>query len=212
MDIRKYLPDELQYVADALRETIPYWESIDTGSADQASSLPHDVLVLLAETYVRMFDTSAFSTLKRARDQLSASGIADEVDAARVIDRMNDLFTTLCNSRVAEFAERLPTDAEIVERTMAGGDWTAVSPELVYLRGAAERFWRYASPKFYDGPPRQHLSNEDMRVLTSVAKTIYREGHDHRIQECQTADGFQNRAYDKMQMLSQLLDEVGLSQ
>ena len=92
---------------------------------------------------------------------------------------------------------------------MKGGDWAAVTEDLQYLQDASERYWHYASDAHFDGAAGRHLSEHDMQLLQSIANTINSEGHVRRIQVCQNADA-KNRAYDKMQMLLQLLDELGL--
>lgn len=209
--MQEFFSDDLRYVADAILETHPFWQDIDVTSRTQAAALPEHVIEELAETYDRLMEGPGFRDLRETIKTLQANKRQDERDAALLMQQFLDLLKTLWDADVEPFALRKWNAQEIVESTMTGGDWESVAKDLQYLQGAAERYWRYASPELYDGPPQQYLSEDDMRVLRTVAKTINREGHGHRIQECQTADGLRkNRAYDKMQMLLQLLDEVHL--
>lgn len=207
--MHEYFPENLKYVADAIVETRPAWDRIDVKSEDEAIGLPHAVIERLAITYDGMLEEPGFTGFRQMIRTLSASERPDERELATVFERFLDLLITLWKSDVLPFLARKRTAQEIVESTMKGGDWCAVATDLQYLEGTAERYWRYASAELYDGPPAQYLNEGDMKILRSAAATINREGQVRRIQECQNADK-KNRAYDKMQMLLLLLDELGL--
>jgi hypothetical protein len=204
--MHEYFTDDLKYVADAIVETRPAWDSIDVKSEDEAIGLPYHVIERLAITHRRMKEEPGFTGFRELIHTLSASERPDEQALATMFKRFKDLLVTLAEADVEPFLARRETAIEIIESSMRGGDWQAVDSELRYLQHSAERYWRYASNE----PPAQPLNDRDLKVLHSVAKTINREGHNRRIQECQTADGFRNRAYDKMQMLLEVLDNLNL--
>ena len=209
MTVHEYFSSELQYVADAINATEPSWDGIDPEDRATVAALPEDVIEVLGETCNQLMSEPGFRELRNVESQLLESRDSQEREAGEKIKRFQRILRTLGDAEVEAFTRKLPTIEEIVEGSMAHGDWSSVPEDLKYLQGVAERYWRFAIAEFYDGPAEDHLEEHDLQVFRSVAKVINREGHMQRIFDCEREDP-KNSAYNKMDCVLQVLDQLGL--